>query len=68
MAELRKNKAKQTLNEGGIATVAMGNMSGDMIEFLGPLGFDGMWIEAPSTARSTSRTFPTSHGPATSGG
>ena len=46
MAELRKNKAKQTLDEGGIATVAMGNMSGDMIEFLGPLGFDGMWIEA----------------------
>ena len=35
MAELRKNKAKQTLDEGGIATVAMGNMSGDMIEFLG---------------------------------
>ena len=46
MVELRKNKAKQTLNEGGIATIAMGNMSGDIIEFLGPLGFDGMWIEA----------------------
>ena len=46
MAELRKNKAKQTLDEGGIATAAMGNMSGDIIEFLGPFGFDAMWIEA----------------------
>ena len=46
MVELRKNRAKRTLDEGGIATVAMGNTSGEMIEFLGPLGFDGMWIEA----------------------
>lgn len=46
MAELRRNKAKHTLEDGGVATVAMGYMSADLIEFLGPLGFDGMWIEA----------------------
>ena len=46
MTELRKNKAKHTLEAGGVATIAMGNMSGDIIEFLGPMGFDGMWIEA----------------------
>lgn len=46
MAELRKNKAKHTLAEGGIATAAMGYMNGDLIEYLGQFGFDAMWIEA----------------------
>lgn len=46
MAELRINKAKQTLADGGIATAAMGYMSADLIEYLGQFGFDGIWIEA----------------------
>ena len=45
MAELRPNKAKHKLLEGEIATVVSGHMNAEMIEFLGPLGFDAMWIE-----------------------
>ena len=47
MAELRKNRAKQKVEDGGVATiVTQGNGTGDMIEFLGTLGYDGVWIEA----------------------
>ena len=45
MAEIRKNKVKQKLNAGKVATVAMGYHNEDMVEFLGTLGFDGIWIE-----------------------
>ena len=45
MAELRENKVKHKLARGGVATVVSGNNTADMIEFLGPLGFDGVWIE-----------------------
>ena len=46
MAEIRKNRAKHKLQDGGIATVLMGPMTPDIVDFLGPLGFDGIWIEA----------------------
>ena len=45
MTELRRNRLKHKLKEGGIATAASGYMTADLIEFLGPLGFDAMWIE-----------------------
>ena len=45
MAELRRNRLKHRLNEGGIATAASGYMTADLIEFLGSLGFDAMWLE-----------------------
>ncbi len=45
MAEIRRNRVKHTLAKGGVATVATGPTSGDMIEFLGQSGFDGVWIE-----------------------
>ena len=45
MAELRPNKAKHKLQDGGIATIVSGHINGEMIEFLGPFGFDGIWIE-----------------------
>ena len=46
MNNLKINKAKATLNSGGIASVIMGpNNSADIIDFLGPIGFDAAWIE-----------------------
>ena len=48
MAELRKNRIKHKLAEGGVASVVGGvggTNTGDMIEILGSLGFDGAWIE-----------------------
>ena len=46
MANLRPNRAKRRLAEGGVVTVAGGLMTPDMVDFLGPLGFDAMWLEA----------------------
>ena len=48
MAELRTNRVKRKLADGGVATViggVGGTNTGDMIEILGSLGFDGAWIE-----------------------
>jgi 2-keto-3-deoxy-L-rhamnonate aldolase RhmA len=43
----RANRAKRRLAAGGVATVVAGHsMSGDSIDFLGPLGFDAVWLEA----------------------
>jgi 4-hydroxy-2-oxoheptanedioate aldolase len=43
----RGNRAKRRLAEGGVATVvASHSMTADSIDFLGPLGFDGAWLEA----------------------
>ena len=44
--ELRKNRIKSKLQEGGIVSVLMGYMTPDVTDFIGPLGFDGVWIEA----------------------
>ena len=46
MAELRRNRMKHKLAEGDVTTIISGQITPDMIEFLGPLGFDGVWIEA----------------------
>jgi 4-hydroxy-2-oxoheptanedioate aldolase len=45
LAELRSNRAKHKLQDGGVATVVSGHVTGDMIEFLGQFGFEGIWIE-----------------------
>jgi len=43
----RANRAKRRLATGGVATVIAGHsMTGDSIDFLGPLGFDAVWLEA----------------------
>ena len=42
------NRVKRKLAEGGVATLVGGNggsNTGDMIEMLGTMGFDGAWIE-----------------------
>jgi 4-hydroxy-2-oxoheptanedioate aldolase len=46
MTELRRNRVKRKLADGGIATIISGPVTGDIIEFLGQLPFDGIWIEA----------------------
>ena len=42
---MRENKAKHKLEQGGVATVVYGYNSTHVIDFLGPLGFDAIWIE-----------------------
>ena len=42
---MRENRAKQKLQSGQVVTVTSGHQSSDMIDFLGPLGFDAVWIE-----------------------
>ncbi len=42
----RANRAKRRLAEGGVVTAVAGHsMSADSIDFLGPLGFDAVWLE-----------------------
>ena len=49
MAELRENRVKRKLQRGEIATIfasgATGQESPGIIDFIGPLGFDGVWID-----------------------
>ena len=45
MAELRSNRVKRKLANGGTAMVVSGLMTPDIVDFLGPLGFDGFWFE-----------------------
>jgi 4-hydroxy-2-oxoheptanedioate aldolase len=41
------NKVKEKLQAGGVATIVGGHSQiGDTIDFVGPLGFDGFWLEA----------------------
>lgn len=43
----RANRAKRRLSSGGVATIIAGHaMTPDTIDFLGPIGFDGIWLEA----------------------
>ena len=46
MAEMRPNRVKRKLANGGVATIVQGELTPELIEFLGPFGFDGVWIEA----------------------
>jgi 4-hydroxy-2-oxoheptanedioate aldolase len=45
VAEIRKNPAKAKLQRGQTVSVISGNMTSEIIDFLGPMGFDGAWIE-----------------------
>jgi len=43
---MRGNRVKEKLNAGQIATaVSAAVNTADMIDFLGPLGFEGFWLE-----------------------
>ena len=43
--EIRPNKAKQKLQQNQVVTTISGLQTSDVIDFLGPLGFDAGWIE-----------------------
>ena len=45
MASIRINRAKQKLQNGEVVTTISGLQSSDIIDFLGPVGFDAAWIE-----------------------
>ena len=45
MANIRTNNAKAKLKNNQVVTAISGNLSSEMIDFLGPLGFDSVWIE-----------------------
>ena len=45
MAAIRKNRAKEKLQNGQGVTTISGNMTSEIIDFLGPLGFDAVWLE-----------------------
>lgn len=42
---IRENRIKQKLRAGQAAHIISGHHNADMIDFLGPLGFDGVWLE-----------------------
>ena len=45
MSEIRTNPARQKLQQGEAVSVISGNMTSEIIDFLGPMGFDAAWIE-----------------------
>jgi 4-hydroxy-2-oxoheptanedioate aldolase len=45
LPNLRENRVKRKLERGEVATVASGLMTPDLVDMLGPMGFDGVWIE-----------------------
>ena len=45
MASIRPNNAKEKLKAGGVVTTISGLSSSDIIDFLGPMGFDAAWLE-----------------------
>ena len=45
MASIRPNKAKDKLKSGGVVTTISGLASSDILDFLGPMGFDAAWLE-----------------------
>ena len=45
MPSIRVNRAKQKLQNGELVTTISGLQSSDIIDFLGPMGFDAAWIE-----------------------
>ena len=46
MTKLRANKVKRKLENGEVALCLQGELTPDLVEFFGPIGFDGIWIEA----------------------
>ena len=45
MAEMRKNIIKEKLSNGQKALTLMGVANPDQVDQLGPLDFDGIWLE-----------------------
>ena len=45
MASMRENRVKAKLNRGEVSVVLSGHMSTEIVDWLGTLGFDGVWIE-----------------------
>ena len=45
MPPIRKNQLKEKLSNGQVTVTISGVMSSEMVDFLGPLGFDGVWLE-----------------------
>ena len=45
MAQLRENRVKHKLQRGEVATIVSGGNTADLIDLLGPMGFDGAWLE-----------------------
>lgn len=45
MTEIRTNRAKHNLADGGVVTIVTAPQSPDVIEYFGQFGFDGAWIE-----------------------
>ncbi|MCH8136949.1 MAG: hypothetical protein IIB77_13305, partial [Proteobacteria bacterium] len=43
--EPRLNRAKQKLANGEVVTIVAGITHPDDIDALGPIGFDGIWLE-----------------------
>ena len=46
LGKIRPNRIKHKLERGEVATVVGGELTADMIEMLGPFGFDGVWVES----------------------
>ncbi|MGE3536069.1 MAG: HpcH/HpaI aldolase/citrate lyase family protein [Candidatus Tectimicrobiota bacterium] len=42
---MRENRIKHKLRAGQAAHIVSGHHNADMVDFLGPLGFDGVWLE-----------------------
>ena len=45
LPNLRENRVKRKLQRGEVATVATGHTTPDVVEMVGLMGFDGVWIE-----------------------
>ena len=45
MAELRQNNVKHKLQHDEVVSIISGYTTPDIVDFLGPMGFDGVWIE-----------------------
>ena len=45
MAKIRVNRIKAKLGGGGTATVVSGIHDADLIDSIGPIGIDGVWLE-----------------------
>ena len=43
--KIRENVVKSRLKAGKVVTVIEGYHSAEIVDFLGPLGFDGVWVE-----------------------
>ena len=45
MPSIRPNRVKEKLEAGQVTVTISGILSSEMVDFLGPLGFDGVWLE-----------------------